>query len=250
MRGVKKGALVLTMLLAGSMMTGCGNGKREITIKTGDGDIVVSADDAVETVKASGKMEKKTVDIPEGSYTFSVEDMTLVNSSIQVSIVPGAEEASIEADDNFIDVLMLEADQGSGEITLGINGEDVYRDVKCTILIPVDVVNIDTGGIVEIDYAVPENAEKIKIHGEGASVTMVRGECAEAVYEANGSAKINASELKVQNVTVKAEGSSVLDVYCENILEVNADGASIVNYSGNPQEVKENSEGVSQINKK
>lgn len=242
------------MIVAAGMLTACGSKKESGSITTqivsDDGTTTTYTSTIVETIKGSGNMKEKTVDVPEGVYAFSIEGVQLVNSTINVNIVPGNGTSSIEVDDNVIDAFELSVDENAKSIKLTANAEETYQSIACTATIYADIDSIEAGGVAGISYEVPESVNTVKITAEGSSNITVSGECDDAFYQLSGMAAVNASELKAGNAEADVQGNTQLDVFASASLKISASGTSQINYAGDPETVDKDVSGLAVVNKK
>lgn len=244
----KKKVVKLLMLaaLGAVVASGCGKeDKIESKIISGDGSVIVS-DNAIETETGSGKEAEKELEIPEGTYKFSVENFTVMNSSFQINLVPG-ESSSIKVDDNVLDDFGLEVDEEKKELTFKTSSEGAYTGIHCTVTIGVDVDSVQVGGVANVAYTVPESVGTVSIHAEGSSNVTAKGECQSVSYDVLGAANVDGTELKCTDGEIKAEGSAMLKVNCSGSLKISASGASQVTYSGNPAQVEKEISGSASV---
>lgn len=252
MKNRKIPAILVLAAVGMSVFAGCGgddSSKVESTVIFGNG-VIVSPGDAIETTAGSGKLTDKTVEIPDGTYAFSVEGIQLVQSSLQVNIVPEAGNSSIKVDDNVIDDFELDVDENGKTIKLQANGEGAYQKIDCTVTLHADISSIDVGGVTRVDYTVPDNTEHAEIRAEGSSVVTVSGSCTDVIFRLSGASVVDASKLEASNAEVETEGSTKLDLHCGDSLKANASGASEINYAGNPGDVEHEVSGTASVNEK
>ena len=83
-----------------------------------------------------------------------------------------------------------------------------------------------------------------------ASDCKLTGSAADTSIEASGASEINSPGLILQSADVKLTGASDASIYTDGTLNININGASTLNYSGNPSLGKISISGDSRLNHK
>lgn len=154
---------------------------------------------------------------------------------------------SIETDDNLLENIKTEI---SGN-TLKIYSEGKISPTKAVnikISMPA-IEGLDISGASSAN--VPNiKADSFEIEVSGASKAKISGEAKSLKANANGASSIDAENLKAESVDVEASGASTATVSPINELKTEVSGASNVYYTGEPENVQQNSSGASSVKKK
>ncbi len=154
---------------------------------------------------------------------------------------------TVEADDNLLQYIKTEV---SGD-TLKIYSEGkISPTTKFNVKISMPALEgLDVSGASDAKI-VNVKADSLELKASGASDVIINGEAKELKANASGASEINAENLRAENADVDASGASSATVSATNELNVEASGASKISYTGDPNNVKQNSSGASSINKK
>lgn len=172
----------------------------------------------------------------DGSNAINVEIVIQDNFSVEV-----------EADDNLLQYIKTEVSNGTLKI---------YSEGRLSRKNPVNVkIGMPAIDALEISGASKASALNIKgedlfIKANGASKITVSGEIRNLESKINGTSSVDAENLKSENVEIKVNGASKATVYATNRLEARANGASRINYVGEPASIDKRSNGASSINSK
>jgi hypothetical protein len=154
---------------------------------------------------------------------------------------------TVEADDNLLQYIKTEV---SGD-TLKIYSEGkISPTTKFNVKISMPALDgLDVSGASDAKI-MNVKADSLELKASGASDVIINGEAKELKANASGASEINAENLRAENADVDASGASSATVSATNELNVEASGASKISYTGDPNNVKQNSSGASSINKK
>ena len=120
--------------------------------------------------------------------------------------------------------------------------------VRLKISMP-ELLNLELWGASE---ATVTNAKSnsLKIQVGGTSTLKIDGETKTLSASAGGDSLLDAENLKAENATVKAAGSSEILIFVSNELDAEALGGSTIFYAGEPKNLKQNIAGTGEIRKK
>lgn len=133
---------------------------------------------------------------------------------------------------------------GANKTTLDCSGASKFEAKKATI----NNFSFDLSGASKIDISelvVKENA-KLNLSG-AANITIGSGTSSSANIVVSGASKLNAKGWGVDNAKVNLSGASKADVTANQTIEVDASGASKLNYFGNAKLTKKSVSGASHI---
>ncbi len=233
----KKALLVLAVCMTGIMFV-CGCGEKKVIINNGKN-----------IVKNSGSTAQKTVEIPEGVYSFSVDEISMNQGSVTVSITPENGESVIEVNEDVLEDFSLEVDADNKTLKLVGDKGKSYENLQCHVTLCASVDSVEVCGAIKVVYEVPSNTESIRIRADGACQVDAKGSCVNSEYEVGGVSVLDAAGITAEHVTVKADGTAKASVYASQSLDAKASGVSSISYSGDPEDVTEEADGVAKIEK-
>lgn len=191
----------------------------------------------------------------QGSGTSKIEKRDISGfSKIEVSGAINLEVSSqtdfnllVQADDNLLANIKTEV---SGD-TLKIYSEDKISP-KTQINIRVSMPEIEGLHISGASSGKITNvkAVSLELRASGASKIKIEGEAQKLDAEASGASLIDAENLRAVDAEVEASGASKAIVSATNDLDVDANGASRITYTGEPKNIRQNSSGASSVKKK
>lgn len=184
------------------------------------------------------------------SETRSTDEFTGVDVGgvFEVEITAGKEySVQVQADDNLLPFIKTEVDSGVLHIstTQRVNSHSTLR----VIVAAPDIDHLDISGVSKVTLSGVKNSE-LGIHTSGASKVKLDGETSELNIEVSGASSIDAEALKSKTATVDSSGASKVSVFATDRLNLEASGASKIQYSGNPASVEKESSGASSIRQK
>ena len=112
-----------------------------------------------------------------------------------------------------------------------------------------ELINLDLSGASTANVS-GEKTDSLKLNATGASKIKIDGEVKSVEALASGASGIDAENLKVENAKANASGASKITVSPTGDLDAEASGASSVNYTNEPKNIKQNASGASTIGKK
>lgn len=237
-------AAVMTLII-GILLSGCGNS-------------VMNGKNIGDAIKASGKMKQTEISVADGTYAINVNSENFINLNGNVKIDESLNsKVIIEADDNVSEFFIAEIDESSNKIDIFVDSDKLFSDVNVNIIIGVPVNNIAISGTYNLEYS---NAvlDSLKMNLSGSCSGMISGSFTDVKVElsgssdlslsgstntlsltSQGSSKVNTMDLSSETVSVKASGSSIINVNAEKKLDVNASGSCTISYTGNPDITKD-----------
>lgn len=157
----------------------------------------------------------------------------------------------------YVSIKNIETLQASGASNVKINGIIKSDNLKIKISGASDVKNanfkvahllIDASGAS--DFKGEVNCQTLSVEASGASTVSLNGMSDDAVMNSNGASNVKAFDLVVKAASLTASGAS--DIHCTvtQIVNVDASGASSINYKGEASVKKYHSSGASNIHHK
>lgn len=240
----KKIAVILSAFLLISMLGGCvyvGFGSH------GNGRLLTG----------KGEMTTREVDME------SISGISIGNNA-ELRLVRGDKaHASIEAYENYFDVMTIRTSQGKLEILsdYGFRDKIIVTVVApelsriyiagsvtfvCDEALPLIDLTLDVAGYC--DGMLQVEAANMDILTAGASSITLKGSAEKFSASVTGSGKIKADELAARQASINITGAGEISLRCEEQLNVSVSGAGTVNYYGNPR-VSQSIAGVGTIHK-
>jgi hypothetical protein len=193
-----------------------------------------------------------------------------VSGGLDVELAQGnSQKLQVEADEDIISFIRTEVTDGvlniyrekdrhnwnSNTVKIHLtfqNLDAITAESGCDIesigKINVPNIKLDLSG--GCDLKLDCKADKIVCDLSGGCEAVLKGEAVNSTINASGGCEVKASELKLKNCTIDANGASEVIVNVTGELDITANGASEVTYSGNPVKVSKNAYGASEINRK
>lgn len=167
--------------------------------------------------------------------------------SVNIDVIVGSGFAvEVTADDNLLTNIKTET---SGD-TLKIFTEDsisTKNPINIKISMP-EIENFEVSGASNGSIA-NVKADNLELKASGASKIKIEGSAKDLSADLSGASSLDGFNLKTENARVEASGASKANVSATGDLDVDASGASQINYQGEPRNIKQNSSGASSINK-
>lgn len=188
-----------------------------------------------------------------------------VSSGVDVFLSQGsAEKVVVKADENLLDHIETMVEGNVLKITTkGSIRRAKALDVYVTVT-ALDRIQANSGSDVKTESALKVNnlvirmssgsdldmevtANEMTCNLSGGSDANLSGKVGVLVAEANGGSDIEAKNLEVNKCTIKARGGSDARVHVTGELDIEAQGASDIYYSGNPKVLSSKASGGSDI---
>lgn len=202
--------------------------------------------------KFNGKLEN--ISGVQGSGTAKTEKRNVsgfnkidASGAVNVDVTIGSGFAvEVTADDNLLANVKTEA---SGD-TLKIFTEDsISTKTKINVRVSMpEIENFEVSGASSGSIA-NVKADDLELKASGASKIKIEGRAKDLNADLSGASSLDAFDLKTENAKVEASGASKANVSATGDLDVDASGASQINYQGEPRNLTQNSSGASSINK-
>lgn len=114
--------------------------------------------------------------------------------------------------------------------------------------VQVNTLKIKAAGasIVEVDV----KCQYLELMFEGASDAKISGKTSTLKNVLQGAASINAKDLHAEDVKITASGASEIDLNASRSIDIVADGASDITFSGDPEIVEIQLDGIASVNNK
>lgn len=201
--------------------------------------------------------------------TYDFDNFTAVRagSAFQVTIAQGdTYSVQVTADDNVMDKLIVESRGGAlilemrqpsvflGNVTLRAEiTMPELEEVRFSGATHGSMTGFTTDGAFLAEASGASTIEgdiesdSLRVDISGASNALLTGATRELEVHASGASKANLSGLTAENARAEASGASRVEVNVSGELRAIASGASTVEYSGNPANVREDESGASTI---
>jgi len=217
------------------------------------------------TTSLQAQKWNKNENISKEERTVSLFTKVSLSGGIDLTIEQGdSKTISVEASDNAIDNLVTEVKNGELKIYFDksirrVKKAHVYITVnnlekisasggsdiesKGTLKFDELAIHSSGGSDIELDLQV----KHLDCHTSGGSDVDLYGSAETLDLHASGGSDFNGFNFKTREAIVSASGGSDSNVYASEIIEVQASGASDVNFKGNPKQTKLKSSGSSDI---
>lgn len=191
--------------------------------------------------KGSGSAKSETRDV-SGFKSIKVRGAMNVEVTAQKDF-----SVSVEADDNLLEHIRTEIDNGTLEIW-SEGRISPKTSIKVTVSMP-EINGIDVAGASSAVVS-GVKSDSLRAEATGASKIRINGEAVNLKSEASGASKIDAENLRVENAEVEANGASKTIVQAFNEIKAEASGASTIYYTGDPKNVSQHSSGAGSVKRK
>ena len=189
------------------------------------------------------KKEEKISNLREHTDFYGVRIIGSFDSEI---IVDTGFRVELEGDENYFENVKSEVSQGN----LVIYSEKQYKTpkerIKVKIILP-ELKNLVVSGNSTSEVS-NLKSDKLLVTLNGRSTAKINGEAKELSLNVNGESEFSAEKLKLENAKCKLFGASKATIFVSEKLDVEAFGASSLDYFGKPKKVTQNLTGGSLIN--
>lgn len=215
----------------------------------------------VHTIVGSGNVVTRHEEITDfdrvqASHAFDVE----IRQGESYSVI-------VRVDDNIVEHLRVRRRGNTLEIGLIPNRNYNIREatMEAEVTMP-ELVGLELSGASSATITGFESAKKLDVdasgashlHGDieagrvyieasGASVVRLNGSGTDATVDASGASQVDLEDFPVEDASVEASGASGVTVNASGTLDVDASGASMVYYVGNPTMGRIDTSGASSI---
>ena len=179
----------------------------------------------ISEIKGSGKrvLQKREI----GTFT-SIETEGAFTIEVTCQKGPGLE---VEGDDNILPFVTAEISNNVLHLK-NSKGYSVTEPVKFTISVP-NLEGLSVSGAGKIDIKEMKN-DKFAIDATGAPYITVTGDTGVVNIDSSGAGKIDTNKLRAARGVVESNGTSIIDLYVSDELDVKVSGPSTVTYRGDP----------------
>lgn len=201
------------------------------------------------------------------SYPIRQVSRVIVSSSLRIRIVKGnvtsLKARGLDASDDLI------VDDGGGRLEIKLRSHffDHFNKNVEVLLVVEDVNNITLEGDVRAElegFTLGElelncsgvakcegnvSLDYLKVGLEGAPELTLSGNACNLSVKAEGVGKLNAEDLKSDDVIATASGASKINVFARRTLKATASGVGHIRYYGNPASAVCNATGAAKIHK-
>lgn len=184
------------------------------------------------------------------SFDLNGFNQVTLNTAIDhVVIKPGAKQnVQVTADRSLFSSIGVTLENKN----LVINVTDWFdwgRNKRIDIVITTNVplAKLAIHGAAHVSYeGLDANSFMLETHG--TSHCELAGKVNTFSVDASGANRIDAANLKANDVTIMASGATHINVVAQNSLKVDASGASHIDYYGNPKNIQKNISGIAAVN--
>lgn len=175
--------------------------------------------------------------------------------------------AVIEAPDDIIQLIQINENNGTLEISLTGNVNNVGHPIKIHLQ-SASLESVNLQGACEMELLSNLNGNNFQVdlsgassfHGtiymkevtmnlKGASNAQLEGVTNKLTAEISGASTLDADKFSSANTNVEANGASNASVQADSSLDANATGASTISYKGNPVRLDKSSSGAGNVEK-
>jgi Putative auto-transporter adhesin, head GIN domain len=168
------------------------------------------------------------------------------SGSLNIVVIVGKDfKVELESDEKALNEIETKID---GD-TLKIFSKKDWSSSKNQVAVRISLPNLQGVEISGTSNGVISNvkSDDFSMTLNGSSSVKIGGETKNLNLIANGASKIEADDLKTENIVIEMNGSSTANVYASNVLNAKAYGASNVSFIGNPKKVEKETTGISSI---
>jgi hypothetical protein len=193
-----------------------------------------------------------------------------ISGIINLYLSQGDDE-SLRIEGNEKAISLLEITDGGDLLEIRYKDEnnvkDIFEDFTPDIYLTVsDLRKLSFDGVTNIKSENTFELEEVIILGDGIGTIdlsleaktidatfnmmgniVLRGKAETIKLSNEGMGQIDASELITQKMILNSSGIGKIDVYCEGELSITVNGIGSVNYSGNPNVIKKEVNGIGSV---
>lgn len=222
-------AMVFLLFFCTILISSCGQSPPQETTKITD-------TTAQETISEFVKESRKVT--PFNKVT--------IDGNFDVHIICGqAQNVELTARPNLLKLVLTESNQGTLHISYKPDSKINETAPQLTITLPsLERVNLQGANAVTIEQI---RGKKLVINAAGSSELDLSGSIDNLEIKTNGTADVDAFELKANNAKVSCAGAGDIELTCSQSLNAKVEGAGRIAYKGNPKHVNQKIEGAGLI---
>lgn len=122
---------------------------------------------------------------------------------------------------------------------------EACEDAELELQLP-SLRDLDVGGSARVEVVGLESG-KFSLEAEGAAQVELAGTVERFDLEASGAARVRAGALKAERVRAELSGAAIVEVHAAEALDARASGASRLEYSGQPSDLKREVSGAAKV---
>lgn len=181
-------------------------------------------------IKGSGELVTRTLPAPD----FNAID---ASRGVKVIVTDQTSKIEIEADDNLMDLVVVEAVKGELRVTMDSRQAKSISNQHVTVTVPANgkIYSLDASSASKIVAQTPLKADKFTIETSSAAVVEASVEAVNCSLSASSASRIKAT---VTATSCSLDSSSASKIQAEvtaNICSVNQSSASKIELSGSSQ---------------
>jgi hypothetical protein len=170
--------------------------------------------------------------------------IALSGSADLVVTVGGAQEVTVRGDDNLLDDIDTDVNNGQLEIS---QDDDLDPEIGLTVEISTPALEeVDVSGAGDVDVQ-GVRGESFRVEVSGAGDVNGSGQADRVEVEISGAGDVQLAELIAREATVEISGAGNVHVNATESLDASISGAGDIVYSGNPREVETDVSGAGDI---
>lgn len=168
--------------------------------------------------------------------------------TLDVEVRSGQTGGSVEisADDNLLSQITTEVKDGVLEVSPAISLSP-RSDLRLKVSVPaLEGIHLEGANRLNLNIDSPADFD---LHIEGAGRVKAAGRVGRLTVHSEGAGSIDAEDLVAGVVDVHIEGAGKAKVNATESLKAHIEGAGVITYSGEPNKVEKNIEGIGRISK-
>lgn len=191
-------------------------------------------------------------------------DAINVSDGLNVFVTMGEKEnIEIQADDNLMEYIKTEVNNGTLEIYVDDNFNIDMENIKINITaVELSQINASSGANVLLQNTIKSElfscdvssaaavrlmieTENLSVNASSAGEVSMKGDADEVSLDASSAGNIEGNDLKIENCKAQASSGGKVNIYVSGDLIAYASSGGTINYSGNPtiKEIDESSGG-------
>jgi hypothetical protein len=193
-----------------------------------------------ERIEGSGRIVSRTLELRDF-------DSIRLDGVFIVEVEVGPDYSVVlEAEDNLIDLLIVEVHRGQLRVDFEDHHEiDTDEEFRLTVTLP-RLVEIEGDGVYELS-AIGLDNDRTTIHVDGVGDIELEGRTEKLEVACSGVGEIDLRDLVAQVADVSVDGVGEVYVHVEDELRARVDGMGKIRYRGDPRSVDDEVDGFGSI---